>query len=321
MGLNYRKTTLGTQSSMQALIDSISSLEIGQEAQRLFHGRGGRFSGCEHLSLDWYPEVFLLTSFDELAFQDLEFIRLALNERLYQLHPQRKLNLVFQHRKAGEPSTSTLICGQVPEQHWVIESQTAFNVHLLKGQNHGLFLDMSQGRNWVRNNSDNKNVLNMFAYTGGFSMAALSGKANQVVNIDMSKGALNIAKRNHQYNDLTQSVRYLSHDIFKSWGKLKKLGPYQLLIADPPSNQRGSFVATKDYSRLLKRLPDLLSDKAQVLLCLNAPELSRDYLQRQVQDFCPQLEFIEQIANPSIFEDINPERALKVLLYQFNQAK
>ncbi|RKF18494.1 SAM-dependent methyltransferase [Alginatibacterium sediminis] len=304
---------------MQALLDTIASIEIGHDVQRLFHGRGGRFENCDNLNLDWYPDVFLLTSFEALAFQELEAIRDALEQRLLQLDSSRILNLVFQHRQSGQAAQSTLICGAVPEPHWVSELGIAFQVHLLKGQNHGLFLDMRQGRAWVQEHSADKNVLNMFAYTGGFSMAALKGQARQVVNIDMSKGALNIAKRNHQYNQLDHGVRYLSHDIFKSWGKLKKLGPYELLIADPPSNQRGSFVATKDYSRLLKRLPDLLSDQADVLLCLNAPELSRDYLKSQVSEYCPQLEFLEQVANPSVFDDINPERALKVLRYRYNK--
>ena len=89
-----------------------------------------------------------------------------------------------------------------------------------------------------------------------------------------------------------------------------------MIIADPPSNQKGSFVATKDYSRLLKRLPELLTEDGEVLLCLNAPELTIDFLMQQVEEFSPSLEFVEQLANPSIFADISKDKALKVLKYR-----
>ena len=134
--------------------------------------------------------------------------------------------------------------------------------------------------------------------------------------MDMSKGALSIGRENHQLNDIHSGVRMLGHDIFKSWGRLRKLGPYDLIIADPPSNQRGSFVATKDYARLLRKLPELLGDGGDLLLCLNAPELPRSFLKEQVAAECPDVTFVEQIENPSVFEDRNPDRALKVLLYR-----
>lgn len=71
-------------------------------------------------------------------------------------------------------------------------------------------------------NSAQRKVLNLFAYTCAFSVAALKGGADEVVNMDMSKGALAIGKQNHLLNGLTAGARFLGHDIFKSWGKLKK---------------------------------------------------------------------------------------------------
>jgi 23S rRNA (cytosine1962-C5)-methyltransferase len=51
-------------------------------------------------------------------------------------------------------------------------------------------------------------------------------------------------------------------------------------------------------------------------LCLNAPELGCDFLQTQMQELAPPLHFVERLANPAVFADVAPERALKVLLYQ-----
>ncbi|MCK8043985.1 class I SAM-dependent methyltransferase [Shewanella sp. 1CM18E] len=300
---------------MQLFIEAVKQVEFPEDVTRLFHGRGGRFAGCEHLCLDWFSPVLLLTSFKGLEPSELETLCTAIEQRWQAVKGNEPLNLVFQYRRGGETHTE-IIRGEVPEKHIVTENGACFQVHLMRGQNHGLFLDMANGRQWVRENSAHKKVLNLFAYTCGFSVAALQGKADEVVNIDMSKGALSIGKQNHILNDFKSGARFLGHDIFKSWGKLTKLGPYEVIVADPPSNQKGSFVATKDYARLLKRLPELLTDDGDMLLCLNAPELSIDFLMQQVEEFSPSLVFCEQLANPAVFEDIDPNKALKVLRYR-----
>lgn len=298
---------------MSGLITALSQFAFDNEVQRVFHGRGGLFQGEEHLCLDWYPPVLLLTSFKSLDESEQQALFSAITHQ-YQQQTSAELNLVFQHRSGGQTVTE-LVSGNVPNNHVVTEQGALFHVHIMRGQNHGLFLDMANGRRWVRHHAEGKKVLNLFAYTCGFSVVALLGGADEVVNMDMSKGALSIGKQNHVLNDLPQGARYLGHDIFKSWGKLTKLGPYDLIVADPPSNQKGSFVATKDYERLLKRLPSLLADKGEVLLCLNAPELGCDFLMQQVSDTAPQLHYVERIANPDIFADIDEQKSLKVLRY------
>ena len=302
---------------MQSFIQALATIELGDDAVRLFHGRGGHYSGCEHLCLDWFAPVLLLTSFTPLADDDLATCQQANAERWQAIRPDSQLNLVYQYRSAGETFTQVLQ-GEVPEPHIVSENGARFQVHLMRGQNHGLFLDMANGREWVRANARYKKVLNLFAYTCGFSVAALQGGADEVVNMDMSKGALGIGKQNHLLNGFSAGARFLGHDIFKSWGKLKKLGPYDIIVADPPSNQKGSFVATKDYVRLIRRLPELLADNGEVLLCLNAPELDTTFLRQQVADAAPALEYIERLANPPAFMDVSEEKSLKVLRYRLS---
>lgn len=302
---------------MQSFIQALATIELGDDAVRLFHGRGGHYAGCEHLCLDWFAPVLLLTSFTPLADDDLATCQQAIAARWQAIRPDSQLNLVYQYRSAGETFTQVLQ-GEVPEPHIVSENGARFQVHLMRGQNHGLFLDMAYGREWVRANAHYKKVLNLFAYTCGFSVAALQGGADEVVNMDMSKGALGIGKQNHLLNGFSAGARFLGHDIFKSWGKLKKLGPYDIIVADPPSNQKGSFVATKDYVRLIRRLPELLAENGEVLLCLNAPELDTTFLRQQVADAAPALEYIERLANPPAFIDVSEEKSLKVLRYRLS---
>jgi 23S rRNA (cytosine1962-C5)-methyltransferase len=306
---------------MQALLNAIATMDLSTDARRVFHGRGGLYPGCEHLSLDWYAPVWLLTSFQAVADDELALVHSALSERWAQLAPDQPLNWVFQCRSDG-PTETRLMAGSVPEPHVVTENGTRFRVHVLKGQNHGLFLDMAEGRRWVREHVAAHpktfafKVLNLFAYTCAFSVVALQAGAKQVVNIDMSRGALAIGQQNHQLNGLTAGASFLAHDIFSTWGKITRGGPYDLIIVDPPSYQKGSFIATKDYARLMRRLPDLLQPGGHALLCLNAPELGMAFLQDQMQELAPSLNFVQRVDNPAAFADVSLERALKVLVYQ-----
>ena len=313
---------------MQALLDAIAAMPLPTGAQRIFHGRGGRHPGSEPWTLDWYPPVFVLTCFEPATDDALATVGAALQGRWAQVAPAGEpLNWVFQHR--GEAlrlqgrSDTRLMAGTVPDPHVMPEGSARYRVHVLRGQNHGLFLDMAEGRRWVRDfaaaRSEDRyglKVLNLFAYTCAFSVVALQAGARQVVNVDMSHGAIAIGQQNHQLNGITTGAAFLPHDIFSSWGKINRSGPYGLVIVDPPSYQKGSFVATKDYARLMRRLPDLLAPGGHALLCLNAPELGMAFLQDQMHELAPDLQFVERVANGPVFADVDDNRALKVLVYR-----
>ena len=317
---------------MQALLNAIANMPLPVDTCRIFHGRGGLYAGCAQWTLDVYPPVFVLTSFATTTDEQLATVGAALQARWQQIAPPdqaQSLNWVFQQRgQAARPqarSDTLLMAGSVPDPHIVTEGPARFLVHMLRGQNHGLFLDMAEGRRWVRefaadfrqSEGRGAKVLNLFAYTCAFSVAALQGGAAHVTNLDMARGALATGQQNHQLNGLApQGASFLAHDLFNSWGKVTRGGPYDLVIADPPSYQKGSFVATKDYARLLRRLPDLLAPGGRALLCLNAPELPWAWLREQVDEHAPGLQLIERLAHPPAFADVDADRALKVGAYR-----
>jgi 23S rRNA (cytosine1962-C5)-methyltransferase len=318
---------------MQALLDAIAHMapsagaEAGAgadtDAQRVFHGRGGLHPGCEHLALDCYPPVWVLTSFLPLTDDELAQIHHALAQRWADLAPGETLNWVYQCRQpsSAQGTETRLMAGAVPEPHVVTEDGARYAVHVLRGQNHGLFLDMAEGRRWLREQATahvgpGLKVLNLFAYTCAFSVAALQGGARLVLNVDMSQGAIAIGQHNHGLNGVQGRARFMAHDIFSTWGKITRSGPYDVVVVDPPSYQKGSFVATKDYARLMRRLPDLLVPGGRALLCLNAPELDTGFLQHLMSEQAPQMVFEQRLPNPAAFADASPERALKVLVYR-----
>lgn len=307
---------------MQALLDAIALAPRPLQAGRIFHGRGGLHPGCEHWSLDAYPPVWVLTSFQSVSEDELARIGQALEQRWQEVAPGEPFTWVWQCRQEGRADTR-LMAGTVPEPHEVQEGAARYRVHVLRGQNHGLFLDMAEGRRWVADHVAQRRitaprfkVLNLFAYTCAFSVVARQAGAAQVVNVDMSHGALAIGQQNHALNGVAAGASFLAHDLFKTWGKVSRMGPYDLIVADPPSHQKGSFVATKDYARLMRRLPDLLMPGGHVLLCLNAPELDTAFLTSQMAELAPSLTFAGRLPNPAVFADVDPERALKVLVYR-----
>ena len=303
---------------MQALLDAIAGLQRPADAVRVFHGRGGLHPGCEDWSLDAYPPVWLLTCHAPASEETLTALVGALQARWAQIAPGEPLHCLFQQRHEAR-ATYRLLAGAELEDHVVTEDGARFAVHLMRGLNHGLFLDMAEGRRWVRRWAQahpGARVLNLFAYTCAFSVTALQGGAGRVVNIDMAAGALGTGKRNHALNGLLEGAAFLPHDVFASWGRLRREAPYGLVIADPPSHQKGSFVAERDYARLVRRLPELVAPGGHALLCLNSPKLDRAFLRELVDAQAPGLRFVERLANPTAFADAEPERALKALVFR-----
>jgi 23S rRNA (cytosine1962-C5)-methyltransferase len=298
---------------MQALLDTIANAHMPADAQRLFHGRGGLFPGCEAWTLDAFPPVWLVTRFGEVTSAETTALTEALLRRQAQTAPDQPLNAVLQTRLEGRSDTRVL-AGSVPESHVVMEDGARYRINLQRGQNHGLFLDMAEGRRWVRAHAQGHKVLNLFAYTCAFSVAALQGGAKEVVNLDMSQGALTTGQQNHPLNGIASGAKFLAHDLFSSWGKVTRMGPYGLVIADPPSHQKGSFVANKDWPRLVRRLPDLLRPGGHALLCLNAPEIPEQFLRDVLAAEAPSLSVQQRLPNPPAFADVSRDRALKVLV-------
>ena len=285
------------------------------ETRRLFHGRGRCWPGLEHITVDWLQGIVLVALFrepDADALQALEAQLLALTESA---HWPAGAALLLQQRYRPD-STATWLAGQAQAQCVITENRLHYRLDLGSKQNTGLFLDMRLGREWVQANASGKRVLNLFAYTCGFSVAAMAGGAHSVVNLDMASAALSRGRDNHRLNghDLS-TVSFLGHELFKSWGKVRRSGPYDMILIDPPSFQKGSFVLTQDYAKVLRKLPELLAEQGCVLACINDPAIGPDFLIQAMAQEAPGLTYRERLANPPEFSDIDPASGLKALLF------
>jgi 23S rRNA (cytosine1962-C5)-methyltransferase len=299
------------------MIDYISATNF-TDAQRLFHGRGHAYPGLNHVNVDWFSPVVLITLYQAVDDAWLQIQARALKELI-----PACLSVQVQRRfEKGAPTE--VVLGEDVTNTLVYEQGLKFSIEFGKAQNSGLFLDMANGRAWVREQAKDKNVLNLFAYTCAFSLAATQGGATQVVNIDLSKSSLSKGRENHQLNLLAKKegkrVVFEGVDIFKSNSRIKKYGPYDLLVCDPPSFQKGSVNIERDYAKIIRRIPQWMNPGAKLMLCLNSPDLDDDFLKDEVERECPDCVFEYRLENPAVFKEAHQGKGLKVLIFSYQPA-
>ncbi len=126
--------------------------------------------------------------------------------------------------------------GTLPDNVEVMEHGLRFKVDVAAGQKTGFYLDQRDNRALTETLARDKDVLNCFCYTGGFSLYALRGDAKSVLSIDASGDALRIAEENLMRNGLDASrAEWLEADVFQALRKLRDQGrQFDLIILDPP---------------------------------------------------------------------------------------
>ncbi|NMC13625.1 MAG: methyltransferase domain-containing protein [Chloroflexi bacterium] len=202
-------------------------------AYRLVYAESDRFPG---LIVDLYDNILVMQC---LSF-GAEFWRETIADSLTKL---MKVACIYERSDAeirqleGLSLRNEVIRGILPENDiTIIENGLKYLVDVKKGQKTGFFLDQRQNRLAVRQLAQDKNVLDCFCYTGGFSISALAGEAKSIISIDTSDEAINIAKRNVQINYLDQNrINWIRGDVFTELRKLRDYDrKFDMIILDPP---------------------------------------------------------------------------------------
>lgn len=158
----------------------------------------------------------------------------------------------FMRKKEGLKEAKSHIYGEACPEVEVLENGLRFSVDLIEGQKTGFFLDQREMRDFVRNLSPNRRVLNCFSYTGGFSVAALAGGASHVDSVEISAKCQIRTDKNILLNQLSlERHRFHASDVFDylkscDWN-------YDLVVLDPPA-----FVKKReDVSRAFRAYKDM----------------------------------------------------------------
>lgn len=200
-------------------------------AYRLFNGEGDYLPG---LVCDVYGNIAVVQFDGEgpSEFWDKKHIAEWL---LANTHCQT----VIEKMRRNTERTIDLLGGEplVENEITISENGALFRVNLEKGQKTGFFLDQRDNRNYVRQMSEGKSVLNLFSYSGGFSIYAGLGKARKVASLDIAKGAIDLANENWRLNGLDpENHTGICMDVFEYLQANKSEAEmWDHIIVDPPS--------------------------------------------------------------------------------------
>lgn len=216
---------------------------------RLVHGEGDNLPG---LVIDCYGDTAVMQAHSV----GMHVSRMDICEVLVQVMGNRIKNVYYKSEttlpfKADLGQENGFIYGNTNE-NTAVENGLRFHVDWLKGQKTGFFVDQRENRTLLEHYSKGKRVLNMFCYTGGFSVYAMRGEAELVHSVDSSAKAIELTKKNVELNfpgDMRHEA--FCEDAFKYLDAND--AKYDLIVLDPPAfaKHRGALHnALKGYTRL-----------------------------------------------------------------------
>lgn len=219
------------------------------DTYRLVHGEGDFLPG---LVIDVYGKTAVMQAHSvgmHMMRNDIARELMAvMSGRIDNIYYKSETTLPF---KAELGQEDGFICGGSAD-NVAVENGLKFYVDWLKGQKTGFFIDQRDNRSLLEHYSAGRNVLNMFCYTGGFSVYAMRGGAASVHSVDSSAKAIELTEKNVELN-FPSHERHAAYceDAFKYLDKVAD--KYNLIILDPPAfaKHRGALHnALKGYTRL-----------------------------------------------------------------------
>jgi 23S rRNA (cytosine1962-C5)-methyltransferase len=155
----------------------------------------------------------------------------------------------------GSRAAGEALRGDPPVEVVIGEDEARFGVDVRAGQKTGFFLDQRDNRRTVRRHAAGSSVLNMFCYTGGFSLHAALGGASHVTSVDVAAPAIEALARNLELSELpAESHELVTADAFEFLARARAQGRrWDLVIVDPPSfapSERARPAALRAYAKL-----------------------------------------------------------------------
>ncbi|EKN4181679.1 23S rRNA (cytosine(1962)-C(5))-methyltransferase RlmI [Yersinia ruckeri] len=205
----------------------------GLDSYRLIAGES---DGLPGVTIDRFQNFFVL----QLLSAGAEYHREALVAALQHCYPDCSIydrSDVSVRKKEGMELTQGPILGDIPPALLPIQEHgMKLLVDIQQGHKTGFYLDQRDSRLAARNYAKGRRVLNCFSYTGAFAVAALMGGCEQVISVDTSQAALDIAKQNVELNQLDLSkAEFIRDDVFQLLRHYRTQGEkFDMIIMDPP---------------------------------------------------------------------------------------
>ncbi len=293
----------------KAIASRLSLMDSQHEsAFRLFNGFT---EGYPDLALDIYGRTLVIHNYADDPAQNQTLIHEVTSYMQNALNWLHAGILKVRNGKTQEEKKGSLVFGDKPDRK-IKEHGLWYSINLTLNRDSSLYLDTRILRKWIMDHLKDKSVLNTFAYTGSFGVAALKGGASRVVQVDLNREFLNIAKESYTLNGIPiQKGDFISRDFFEQVGNMKRENKrFDCVIIDPPfysTTSKGKVDQVHDSARLINKVRPLINDGGILIAINNALYVSGQTYIQTLEELCKDgyLKIKELIPVPEDFTGYN----------------
>lgn len=245
------------------------------DAMRIVNGIA---DGIPGVTVDQYGTHAVLSLYEELSAKEIEELAGALiatgSGGVYVKHRPKHASRVGDTRTAAIAPAEPIAGEAAPASFEITENGVPYEVHLGDGLSTGIFLDQRDNRARVAAVAKGKSVLNLFGYTGAFSVAAAVAGARETTTVDVSRTVLDWARRNlERVGAVAADHACVEAEVFTFLRSAKKNGRrWDIVIVDPPSfstTKESTFSAETDLEELATAALWVVEPGGQMLVCTN----------------------------------------------------
>ena len=282
-----------TQSALETLLDAafLARAELfdtrHEAAFRLFNGFT---EGRPTLAVDLYAQTLVLHDYSDVP--ETNGAEMATVQAFYRARLPWVQAVVLKQRRAKEAAArngvlthGTRACRKVRELGvW-------YAVDLLLNRDASFYLDTQHLRAWALQNLRGQSVLNAFAYTGSLGVAAQAGGAARVIQLDLNRAFLNVAKTSYTLNGFPiHKTDFLAGDFFPLVSQLKRAeARFDCVLLDPPffaATAKGLVDMQHNYARLINKVRPLINDGGTLVAVNNALFVSGAAFLQTLRELC-----------------------------------
>ena len=271
----------------KALISRASLIDPKHEsAFRLFNGF---IEGCPELAIDVYASTVVIHNYaddfeqGQLLVQEAhQFLTASLN--------WLQAGIIKTRNGTQDEKRGMLLFGTEFDRK-IKEHDTWYAIDPILNRDASFYLDTRFLRKWIIENLKDKTVLNTFAYTGSFGVAALKGGASRVVQIDLNREFLNLAKSSYTLNGFPiRKGDFIARDFFEQVSNMKRTNTFfDCVLIDPPffsSTSKGRVDQVHESARLINKIRPLINDGGFLIAINNALFVSGDEYMQTLESLC-----------------------------------
>jgi len=187
----------------------------------------------------------------------------------------------------GLPQVKGFLKGKFDTKVEILENGIKMIVDVENGQKTGYFLDQRENRASLKGLVDGAEVLDVFCYTGGFSLHALKYGASKVIAVDSSSTALEMAKENAKINGFIDKIEFIEENAFDLLRRFHKEGKtFDVVILDPPAFAKSSKNldgALRGYKEINLRAMKIIRDGGFLITCSCSQHVTRELFEKVIE--------------------------------------